>query len=234
LVFRFGNCYGQSVKGVTNGRAEGLIDTRHFIFVIDAVELLKTSPAWSPEEHQSLKKWFTAFLHWMVSSDIGKDEMKAKNNHGVWFDAQALSFALFTGDMEHAKKIVERSITRLDTELDSHGSFPLEMKRTTSMNYTAFILNAYIIIAELSEQTGTDFWVLKTTSGKSLQSAFNFLLPYITKQKPWVGNQIKEFNYLNGFPILLRGSTKFNCNRCMEDIKNIAPDKYQRLLLQLL
>jgi hypothetical protein len=226
--------YGQSVKGVTNGRAEGLIDTRHLVFILDAVELLKKSPGWTMGHQQNLKKWFADFLNWMVTSDIGKDEMNAKNNHGVWYDAQTLSFALFTDDMEHARKIVERATVRLDTELDNNGSFPLEMKRTTSMNYTAFILNAYIIIAELSEKTGTDFWVLKTTSGKSLQSAFNFLLPYITKQKPWVGNQIKEFNYLNGFPILLRGSTKFNCNRCMEDIKNIAPDKYQKLLLQLL
>jgi Alginate lyase len=226
--------YGQSVKGVTDGRAEGLIDTRQFIFLIDGVELLKTSSGFTIKQHQDLKKWFAAFLNWMETSEIGKDEMNTKNNHGVWYDAQTLSFALFTDDLVSAKKIVERATARLDTELDSNGSFPLEMKRTTSMNYTAFILNAYIIIAELSEKTGTDFWVLKTTSGKSLQSAFNFLLPYISKQKQWTGNQIKEFNYLNGFPILLRGSTKFNCNQCMDAIKDIVPDKYQKLLLQLL
>jgi hypothetical protein len=226
--------FGQSVKGVTEGRAEGLIDTRHLIFIIDAVQLLQKSKRWNTEKDKKLKKWVADFLHWMVSSDIGIDEMNAKNNHGVWYDAQVLCFALFAGDMAHAKKIVERATVRLDTALDSNGSFPLEMKRTTSMNYTAFILNAYIIIAELSEKTGTDFWTLKTTSGKSLQSAFNFLLPYITKQQEWSGNQIKDFNFLNGFPILLRGTTKFDCSKCMEAIENIAPDNYQKLLLHLL
>ena len=35
--------YGQAVKGVVEGRGEGLIDTRHFIFLLDGVQLLNKS-----------------------------------------------------------------------------------------------------------------------------------------------------------------------------------------------
>jgi Alginate lyase len=214
--------YGQAVKGITEGRAEGIIDTRQFIFAIDGIELIRKSKHWTKENEVEIKKWFSQFLNWLITSDIGKDEMSAENNHGTWFDAQALSIALFIDSISASKTIIERAINRLDKQMDSLGFFPLELKRTNSLHYSIFTLNAFAIIAQLAEKAGIDLWSIHTASGKSLKKGLEAILPYITKAKPWFSNQIKEFNSSDAFQILLRGGTKLNCNSCAAELKKIA------------
>ena len=226
--------YGQAVKGVTTGRAEGLIDTRHFILVIDAIELLQNSSFWTSKDQIGIKKWFAEFLNWMQTSEIGRDEMNAKNNHGVWFDAQSLSFAIFAGNLSLTNEIISRAAKRLDQQMDANGFFPLEMDRTTSLHYTVFTMNAFVIIAQLAEKSGTDFWSLKTSSGKSFKKCFEVMLPFITGQKKWEGQQIKPFDRKDAVPLLLRAGKKYNCNSCSESIKDIEGVQFDKLLLNLL
>jgi hypothetical protein len=102
--------FGQAIKGVNTGRAAGLIDTRHYVKVIDAIGLLQDSKYWTVNDQKGMQKWFADFLEWMQTSKNGKDEMKAENNHGAWYDAQRLSMALFTENKELAKKIVLNAV----------------------------------------------------------------------------------------------------------------------------
>lgn len=222
--------YGQAVKGVISGRAEGLIDSRHFIFLIDGIQLIQKSPYYTKDFDLQMKHWFTQFLQWMEQSEIGKDEWNAKNNHGIWYDAQALSYALFIKDTAHAHQILNRSIQRLEQQLDVHGYFPLEMARTTSFHYSAFILNAFTVIAQLAENLQVDLWHLKLKDQKSLELAFTTLIPFLKKEKEWVGPQIKPFDFENGFPLLLRAATKYKCDNCMEFIYKNAADSPKNLI----
>lgn len=226
--------FGQAVKGVTDGRAEGMIDTRHFIFVVDAIELLKKSEYWTVENNNDLKKWFAEFIVWSQKSPIALDEMNAKNNHGVWFDAQLLSYALYVEDTLLARKIIDKSISRIDKQMSKEGSFPLELERTTSLHYSVFIMNAFVIVGQLSEELGVDLWNHQTKSGKSLKLAYDFLLPYITKEKVWTNQQIKEFNYSDAFPILLRGKIVYDCTTCFEAIKAFHPVRFEKFNINLL
>ncbi len=226
--------YGQAVKGVTDGRAEGLIDSRFFIWIIDGVRLLHSSPSWTAKDQVSLKQWFGAFLGWTDTSRIARKELNARNNHGVWYDAQTLSMALFADSMELAEKIVQRAVDRLDKQMDTTGLFPLELTRTTSLHYSAFILNAFVVVAELSEQTPVHLWTVKTSSGKSLQKALEALRPYLIKEKEWSWPQIHGFNYYNAVPILMEDETRFHCSSCTEALKNIEGKDYERALFQLL
>ncbi|MBC7507777.1 MAG: alginate lyase family protein [Ferruginibacter sp.] len=226
--------FGQAIKGVTTGRAEGVIDTRQFIFALDAVELIKPSLYWPKQKNDALKEWFTAYLKWLNTSEIGKDEMNAKNNHGVWFDAQALSFALFIGDKKEANKIVERASERLDKQMDRNGFFPFEMERTTSLHYSVFILNAFNIIAQLSEKTDRNFYSLQTKSGKSLQMGINTMIPFLSDPTKWTGKQIKPFHSSDGYALLLRSASKYNCTDCIEIIKGKAGKNVKKTLFNLL
>ncbi len=225
--------YGQAIKGITDGRAEGIIEVRHFIFLIDAVELLKNSENFKEGKQKKLKKWFTSFLTWLRTSEIGKDEMDAKNNHGVWFDATNLAIANYIGDIELANKIVKSAAERLDAQMDDKGYFPLELARTTSLHYTAFILDAFTIIAQLSENTDTNFWTLKTNSNKSLEKGYEALFPHLAGAKDWTWEQIKPFKMSNSFQLLLKATTKYNCTSCRDIIKRNA-ENYESLLLNLL
>ncbi len=161
--------FGQAIKGVVTGRGAGLIDTRHLVKVVDAIGLLKGASAWSSQDQTGMENWFSAFLSWMQTSKNGMDEMDAKNNHGVWYDAQRLSFALFTGQKELADKIVDNVKGRLDYQMDNNGFFPAELARTISLHYSVFVVDPFFTIAQMATHLNIDLWNYKSSSGKSLE-----------------------------------------------------------------
>ena len=213
--------FGQAVKGVTTGRPYGMIETRNLVFLIDGLDLIKTSGAWSGQDQAGMQDWFRQFLQWAQTSKLGREEMNGTNNHGVWYDAQTLSMALFLDSADLASKIIARAEGRLDRQMDSTGFFPLEMKRTTSLHYSVFILNAFYVVAQLAEERGSDFWNVRTPSGKSLRQAFEVLLPYMEKEKTWTGPQIEPFEYRDAVPILLRSIEHYGCTSCRGAISRV-------------
>jgi hypothetical protein len=174
-----------------------------------------------------------AFLTWMETSAIGIDERDAKNNHGVWFDATTLALAIFVGDKDLADKIVQRATGRLDVQMDDQGYFPFELERTTSLHYTAFILDAFTTIAQLSESTSINFWTLKTRSGKSLEKGYAALFPHLAGTKEWTWKQIKPFTASNSYQLLWKAAAKYNCTTCKDIIKKSA-NGYDKMLINLL
>jgi hypothetical protein len=226
--------YGQAIKGVTEGRGEGLIDTRHFLKLFDATALLKPSKYWSAADEQGMKKWFADFLHWMQTSEVGLDEMSAQNNHGVWYDAQRLGMALYIDSIDLAKRIIQSAADRLDKQLDDKGFFPKEMARTISLHYHSFIMNAFFAIGHLSGRAGVDFWKLTTPSGKSLQQAFNTLKPFLADEQSWEGQQIKPYEFDDGYDILMAGAAQYRCRDCEQAVERLGGDKFKQLKIRLL
>jgi Alginate lyase len=226
--------FGQAVKGITNGRAEGVIDTRQFIYALDAIQLLKKTSHWTANDQKGLQVWMTEFLVWLRTSKIGTDEMNTKNNHAIWFDAQTLAIAIYVDSLDLAKKIISVSKARLDKQMDANGFFPLELDRTTSLHYSVFILNAFNVIAELSEQIGVDYFQAKSASGKSLKMAFNALMPYLLQQKQWTYTQIKPFAYTDAFPLMLSAERRYGYKGSMDTLAKILNADLGRLQLKLL
>eukprot|EP01035_Chromulina_nebulosa_P009000 gene9000-12163_t len=123
------------IPGINTGRGIGLIETRELNRIIDAAILLQNSKSWSKENHEDLKKWFSDFLTWMIESPLGIDEADEHNNHGTYYDVQIMSYALFTGQNDLAKKQVAVTKKRIESQLKSDGSQPHELERTTSWGY---------------------------------------------------------------------------------------------------
>jgi hypothetical protein len=226
--------YAQAIKGVNDGRGAGLIDSRHFVKIIDGIGLLQDSKFWKQTDQQGMQKWFADFLNWMQTSKNGKDELNAKNNHGAWYDAQRLSMALFTENMPLAKQIVQNAMDRLDKQMDEKGGFPAEMERTISLHYTVFVMEAFFNIAQMSDEAGMDMWNYTSPSGKSLKKGFDALLPYLLHEKKWEGQQIKEYEDAESYMLLKEGTLRFNCKKCEEGILHLAAEKAPRLRINLL
>lgn len=226
--------YGQAIKGVNTGRGAGMIDTRHFVKLIDAIGLLQTSKSWTAANQQGMQQWFSDFLSWMQTSEIGIDEMNAKNNHGAWYDAQRLAMALFINDKDLAKKIAANAAGRLDYQADDKGFFPAEMARTISLHYSAFAMEAFFVIAQMSDKAGFDLWNYTTPSGRSLQRSFTALKPYFTNEKSWEGEQIKPYAFEDGYLLLREAARHYNCNDCEQAVKKLAGEKADRLRINLL
>ncbi len=221
--------FGQAVKGVTNGRGEGLIETRHFIKLIDGIGLLKGSGEWSSNDLTGMKQWFGQFLQWMQSSKVGLEEKKALNNHGVWYDAQRLSIALFLDSSQLANRIIESAADRLDKQMNDAGQLPKELERTNSFHYTVFALNPFFIIGRLASTLNVDFFHLQTQSGKSLEKGFDNVYPYLSKEKTWEGQQIGHYDDEESYLMLMEASSEFNCRSCLETTRELAGSKAAEL-----
>lgn len=226
--------YGQAIKGVNTGRGSGLIDTRHFIKLIDAASLLEGSAQWNNADASGLKQWFSAFLDWMQTSVVGLDELDAPNNHGMWYDAQRLSMALYTGQAKTASDIVTSLKSRLNSQLDSAGLFPLELARTNSQHYSGFVLEALLNAAQLSVNTDQNLWNYVSTSGASAKKAVLALYPYSIGEKKWAYPNLKTYEPREALPVLFRGARYTNPVTTKEAIQRITGEKYDQLLYHLI
>ena len=225
--------FAQLVKGINNGRGTGIIDTRHFVYLLNGVQLLKGSSNWNDKTDKATKAWFAQFLQWLQTSENGKEEMMANNNHGVWYDFQCLGIALYLDSNDLAKKIINQSLQRLDAQSNSDHLFPLELARTNSLHYSVFNLVAFSSIAQLAEKVGLNFWEQETVHQHSLKKSYDALLPYIKKEKTWTGPEITPYYVEEAFNLLLHASEKYDCTSCKVSLQNFAGANYNNLLLQL-
>jgi hypothetical protein len=187
--------FGQGIPGTNTGRGIGLIETRFLMPALDAVGLLAGSNAWSVADQQGMKTWFEQFLHWMRTSEKGKAEDAAQNNHGSWYDLQVTDYALFIGDTKLAIETLDRVKTRrITVQIEPDGREPLELVRTNAFSYSIGNLDALMQLAWLGSQVGVDLWGYKTADGRCIRASLDFLLLYAVGARPWDYQQIAGFH----------------------------------------
>jgi hypothetical protein len=195
---------------------------------------LQESKNWSKEDHQSLKKWFAAYLSWLTESPLGKDEADEHNNHGTYYDVQIMAYALFTDQPELAKKQIEVAKSRIQSQMKPDGSQPFELERTVSWGYTNMNLAVFFKIAKLAENVKNNLCNYETTDGKGLQKSLQWLIPYLKNEKVWEFKQIKEKEYDDTLWLLKMASVKYAnpayevlarniCQKdCMTDVERLT------------
>ncbi|WP_413740716.1 alginate lyase family protein [Sphingomonas sp. Sphisp66] len=177
--------YAQAVPGREEGRAEGVLDTSRLERVVEGIGLIGTSGRLTETERKGLETWFSDYLDWMQSSRNGKAENAAKNNHGMWFDAQTAQFALFARRPEMTRAVAEAfAKKRMAPQITAEGRMPLELARTRSLHYSIYALLAAYDVADMGKCVGIDVWN-RQEDGKSLRLATDFLKPYYRKVASW-------------------------------------------------
>ncbi|MEM7315567.1 MAG: alginate lyase family protein [Planctomycetota bacterium] len=140
--------YAQAVPGKSEGRGVGIIDSRGFIWMLDAVELLHADGLLDEQEMVGLREWFSRFLDWLMTSPLAKEERGKENNHGSWFAAQASRIALFVDRQDIAREIATEVLDRrIDSQIDSEGKQAEELARTQPLHYSLFNLAALTVVA---------------------------------------------------------------------------------------
>jgi hypothetical protein len=179
--------HAQAVPGVNDGRGTGMIESRSLTRVCDAASLLRGCAFWPAPDQAALTAWMRAFLAWAQTSKNGRAEAEAKNNHGSFYDVQVAHLALFLGETNRAREIVEAAkARRLAAQIRPDGSQPLELARADSFGYSRFNLQGLFALATLGEYVGVDLWQYRTPEGGSIRQALDFLVPYVEDQeKPW-------------------------------------------------
>ncbi len=200
--------FAQAVLGVNDGRGTGIIEARGLADAADAAILLLGSQAWTKEDQAALGRWGEQYYEWLLRSKNGQDERAAKNNHGTWYDVQAVHWALVLNRTEEAKGILAQAgMKRIDVQIEPDGRQPLELSRTTSFSYSCFNLRALSDLALLGRHAGVDLWAYRSKDGRSLRVALDYLAPYLGQQpKPWPGQQIHASSPDEIMPVLRRAA----------------------------
>ena len=177
--------FAQAVPGVSNGRAEGVLDGAGFIAVIDAAGLIAPSGALTPAETSALEGWFSRYVDWMLTSPNGRAEGKASNNHGLWYDAQVARFALFARRPDIARRIVAAfPKRRLARQVDPSGALPKELTRTRSFHYSLYALDAAYTLADSATCLGIDLY-RADEKGRSLRKATDYIAAWRGRAADW-------------------------------------------------
>jgi hypothetical protein len=203
--------YAQAIMGVNDGRGTGILEALHISVAADALGLLVDSKAWPKDDQKALKEWLRTYHDWLMKSESGKDERNAKNNHGTFFDVQAVRIALVLGREDSAKRMLEEAKQRrIAVQIEPNGKQPLELDRTTSFSYSRFNLDALTELATLGEHAGVDLWNFTTEDGRSIRKAIDFMLPYAdVPPKPWPLEQIKDKHESEFMPIFRQAALAY-------------------------
>ncbi|MGD8500410.1 MAG: alginate lyase family protein [Phycisphaerales bacterium] len=217
--------FGQAIPGRTQGRDIGIIDTARLTRIVDAVGLLESSDAWTPEDRRAMRDWCGKYLKWLRTSSHGLGEEKKHNNHGTWYDAQVVSLALYIGQNDVARAILEQVKTRrIDKHIQPDGRQPHELARTKSLGYSIMNLDGFFQLATMGEKLGIDLWRYESRDGRSIRKALDFLARYADPKNKWPHKQIARFEPAALFSLLRRGSVAYDDGKYEAVIKKIPPE----------
>lgn len=230
--------YGQGIPGGVEGRPAGLISARGLADLVDAIGLLAGSSNWTTSDQQRMTAWAGEYFDWLTTSTIGRGEDAASNNHGTYYDVQAVSLALFLGRMDFAReKLLAARENRIARQIEPDGKMPRELKRTLSFHYSLFNLLAEIQLAALGRSAGVDLWHYQTTDGRSILKAAEFMAQFADPGHAWPYQQIQKPNLNELGGLLLRVAAEFPDSK-IKDALRFYPSKTfagndERLYLKL-
>jgi len=187
--------YAQGIPGRVEGRGIGIIDWASINRIISPIQILDAKNQLPTHSKKALYKWFENYYNWLHTHQYGIDEDKYFNNHGTWFDVQAVSIALLLGKTDEAKHRLEnKTKARIAAQIEPDGSQPHELARTKTLSYSTMNLRGFYHLANMGTKLGVDLWNYETKDGRSIQKAYQFLLPYVLGEKEWTYKQISSIN----------------------------------------
>ena len=126
--------YSQEVPGLNNGTHGGIIDWsdhHKLLDILDALSLLRASPdpvvaaAWSATDEEQMVQWVSELSDWLKHSQHAREEARASNNHGTWFDVMALGLYVSTHGVHSARSFFGKRSVKFATEPASLTAGPL-------------------------------------------------------------------------------------------------------------
>ena len=192
--------YAQIVPGKFDGkgRCYGVIDSYSFVEMLDAVQLLEQSEAFTLKDSKALKVWFSKFLDWILTSPQGIEEGNQLNNHSTAHDVQVIAYARYTGN----KKVLNDYLgnfyeQRMLNQIQPDGSQPQELRRTLGFGYSQYNLTHIIDVLQMANHITIDEGLTIDEAAMPLaEKAADFLMPYLGKKvEEWPYQQISDWDY---------------------------------------
>ena len=178
--------YAQAVRGRSDGRMFGIIETARLAEMVDPLVVLRQSPALTEAEWVALDAWVADFLTWLRTSEFGRGESDRLNNHATAYDTQVSALARYLGRDDVAREVLSAfPARRIEAQIAPDGRQPEELARTRSFGYSVFNLRWAFQAARLGAGLGVDLFGHESADGQSLQGALDYLLPVADGREHW-------------------------------------------------
>lgn len=183
--------FGQKRRGHNYNSPSGVLEAWRMRWVIDCAILLESFQGWTEKDANALRSWFSQFATWMVESPTGIEESMQPNNHGTWYNAQLILYALYGENYDLARKQLNGMPARIFSQVFIDGRQPQELIRTRSLNYSIYNARALITVARLGRHLDYDLFVYRSLEGRSIRLAVDYMTPFIFGEKEWPIMQLR-------------------------------------------
>lgn len=196
--------YAQAVPGIAVGRSEGIMDSRLLCRALEGAIMIADSNAWSETDMKALRGWVAQLIDWLKSSDLAMSEARKKNNHGTYYDIQAIYFALFIGDTPFAARVAEDALEkRILAQIEPNGSQPEELARTRALHYSIFNLKAIFALAHMASRVDVELW---HAGDHRIKAAMDYLAPYADPDLEWPYPDTLKAKRADLYPLLMQAA----------------------------
>jgi alpha-glucosidase (family GH31 glycosyl hydrolase) len=223
--------HAQCRLGHNTGSRTGVLDGRLMVQALEASLLIGSSSELTDIEYGGLKKWSGEYFEWLTTSELARKEASSKNNHGSYYDVQAMYFALYSDNHQAAKQIAQQLLQkRVLSQIQPDGAMPEELARTRPLFYCIYNLHALFLAANLAEKVDVDIWKANDSNSR-LRAALDYLAPYADPQKAWSRSTIKEVDRMEMLMILQMANRAYPDGNYLEKAKKylhptLAPDAH--------
>ena len=220
--------HAQCRPGHNMGSKSGVLDGRLMLKAFEASLLIGDSNALSAEEKQGLKNWAEEYFDWLTKNQLALKEAASKNNHGSYYDLQALYLALYIEKEEQAKNIAQNFYAnRVLKQIHPDGAMPEEIARTRPLFYSMYNLHAMFLVAHLAQKVAVDIWKANDPSSR-LSAGLDFLVPYAHPEKSWPSPEVGKVDRMALFPILLMANRAYPTKDYIQFIDVLPLEKRKR------
>lgn len=175
------------------GDGGGIIDFYRMPDFLDALQVLKGSPALTGDEWKQVDAWLREYDRWLTTSRQGNHAHSRPNNHYVFYVAQCAALSFFLGQEDEAKKWLKEAFDNMDGHIAPDGSQPQELKRAEAWQYSVYSLQAWGYLVRVGERMGDkEYRYRQTPAGASIQKAADYLLQFRSDPQswPWTGSKV--------------------------------------------
>lgn len=215
--------FAQGRPGHRDGSKSGVLDGRMMTRALEGSLLIADSNSLSEAERKGLVDWTAEYHDWLMNGKLAVQEAASQNNHGSFFDAQAIYFALYSGNKQSAAKIANQIVEkRILSQIKPDGSMPEELERTRPMFYSMYNLHAMLLLARLAEQVDVDIW---NGGDARLRTGLDYLAPFADPNKAWPTSTIEEGDRIKMFAILLMADRGYPAGNYLENLQHLPLSK---------
>lgn len=133
------------------------------------------------------------WLDWVRAFSTNATEVEHKNNFENWRLVLLSTVGVTLDDSGLLENVFDRWRSIIDWQMSPEGWLVHETRRTKSLDYSTYALNAMSQTAEIAHQQGVDLYGYKLPDGRGLEFTLDHHAPFVVNPETWPHEQIAPY-----------------------------------------